>query len=595
MNKFIKKLNKISIKLLYNMYNIKIEKINILYTKNYNYGDISIIISSIFCLKDKEKKKFGIYLGNYIIKKFKKYIYKYNFKNNFLNFFLTNYFYIEIINKFLKLNFNINKFINDVNNNNKLIIIDYSSPNTNKPLHIGHLRNMLIGNTISNIYYELGYKVIKSQIINDRGIHICKSIVSWKLFFNGITPLSYNIKSDHFVGKLYFKFEKELNKEIKNISYKYNINNEKAKKLSKLLIIVNDELVKWENNNTNSIYIWKMINLWAYKGFKKTYNALNIKFDEIIYESKTYIIGKKIINKGIKNKIFFLDKDKSVYFLFKKKKIILLRSNGTSLYITQEIGTLIYRLKKYKKIHLLIYVVGNEQIYHFNILFEIVKKINLSIKNNNLFHLSYNSVNFLGKKIKSRYGKNIIFIDDLIDKMYINVIKKFKEKKKKYNNKKKILKLISIGAIKYQFIKINPNKIIDFNFDKCLELKGNTGIYIQYTYVRIYSILKKNKNKYFIIKKKHINLIKKNEKDILKNIIEYPNIINKSAYKYDPSIFTNYVYDLSKKINVFYQNNKIINIKNIYKKNIRLIICNIILKFLDKSMKILGIPIIKKI
>ncbi|MDH3005028.1 MAG: arginine--tRNA ligase [Candidatus Shikimatogenerans sp. JK-2022] len=595
MEYFLNKLNNISIKILYNKYKKKIKNINILYNNNKNkniYGDININIYSIFFLKKKRIKKFGIKLGKIIKNKFYKYIYKYNLKNGFLNIFLNNLFYIKKIIYFIKINFNFKKLIYNKKKNEIKKIIEFSSPNSNKPLHIGHLRNILIGNTIANIYKILGYNVIKSQIINDRGIHICKAIIYFKYFLK--TPLKYKIKGDHYVGNLYFKFEKKLQQEIKLISNKYNISKEKAIKLSKLFKLVNNELIKWENKDFKTIYIWKKINKLVYKGFNITYNKLNIKFDEVIYESNTYLLGKKIIIKGIKKKIFFLDKDKSVYFLYKKKKIILLRNNGTSLYITQEIGTLLYRLKKYKKFNLLIYVVGNEQINHFKILFEIIKKINLSIYKN-LYHLSYNTVNYLGKKIKSRYinNKKFIFIDDLI-----KIMKKYvKNKIKKYKNyKRRNIEFISLGAIKYQFIKINPNKIIDFNLNKTLKIKGNTGIYIQYTYARIYSILRLNKlSKILIYKNKYLKYIKNNEIDIIRLILEYNNLINRIITKYDPSILTNYIYIISKKINNFYQKNKILNINNIYKRNLRLIICKIILKFLYINMKILGIPILKKI
>ncbi|WGH27557.1 MAG: arginine--tRNA ligase [Candidatus Shikimatogenerans bostrichidophilus] len=583
--KLIFKIKKISKNLFYKIYNKKLNNLKILYNKKKKYGDITIIISNILDIK------FYIKLGNFLKKKINKYIYKYEIKNNYLNIFLKNNFYRKIINNFFKKKFNINKYIYNIKNYNKLIIIEYSSPNSNKPLHIGHLRNILIGDTISNIYKNIGFKVIKSQIINDRGIHICKAIIAWKLFFKKKKLYKYKkIKGDHLVGKLYFKFEKEFKKEIEIISKKYNLNKENSIKKSYLFKKINNELIKWEKKNKKSIKIWKKINSLVLKGFKETYNKLNIKFNETIYESNIYFLGKKKIYEGVKKKIFFLSKKKSIYFLYKKKKIILLRSNGTSLYLTQDIGNILYRFKKYKKIYLLIYVVGNEQNFHFKVLFNILKKLNLSFKN--LYHLSYNTVNFLGKKIKSREGKNIIFIDNFLYKMYKYVKSEFKNKKKKI--KKKNINKISISTIKYQFLKINPNKIINFDFKKSLDLKGNTAIYIQYTYVRIYSIINKNNYNLFLIKKKYNSFFKENEKDIIINIIKYYDVLLKTSKNYDPSILINYIFLLSKKINNFYQKNKIIN-NNIYIKNIRLNICKIILSILYKTMKILGIPILKKI
>ncbi|MDH3004274.1 MAG: arginine--tRNA ligase [Candidatus Shikimatogenerans sp. JK-2022] len=586
-----KKIKNLYKKYIYKIYGKKINNININYNyKNNYFGDININLYNN--LIKNNIKKVGIILGNIIKNKINKYIKKYEIKNNFLNFYLKNYFYINFLNIIINKNYKINKFFFKKKNGKK-VIIEYSSPNSNKPLHIGHLRNMLIGNTLANIYKLLGYNVLKSQIINDRGIHICKVIISYKLFFN--KKKKYKIKGDHLVGKLYLKYEYELQKELNKITKKYNINKKKALKYSKLFKLVNNELIKWENNNKNTINIWKKINNLVYKGFKSTYKKLNIKFDEVLYESKIYLLGKNKVIEGIKNNIFFYDKDNSVYFFYKKKKIILLRKNGTSLYITQEIGTLLYRLKKYKNLTLLIYVVGNEQIEHFKILLKIINILKISI-NYKILHLSYNTVNYLGKKIKSRYLKNnnLIYIDDLIKNVKNYIIKKnkiniFKKKCIKKNE------LMAIGAIKYHFLKINPKKIIDFNFKNILEFKGNTGIYIQYTYVRILSILKKNKFNIFLIKKrKTLNLIKDNEKNIIKLILEYDNILNKIKKEYDTSILINYLYKITKKINNFYNYNKIININNIYKKNLRLILCKIILIFLYNNMKILGIPILKK-
>ncbi|MDH3004680.1 MAG: DALR anticodon-binding domain-containing protein, partial [Candidatus Shikimatogenerans sp. JK-2022] len=295
--------------------------------------------------------------------------------------------------------------------------------------------------------------------------------------------------------------------------------------------------------------------------------------------------------------IFNYDKDKSVYFLYNNKKNILLRKNGTSLYITQEIGTLLFRIKRYKNLKKIIYVVGNEQKEHFKCFFNIIKKIKI-YKLKKLLHLSYNSVNYLGKKIKSRYSiKNkLILIDDLIIEMNKYVNNRIIHLKKK-NIEKKNIDLISLGAIKYQFLKVNPNKIINFNINNTLQLEGNTGIYLQYTYVRILSILKKYNYKFKFIYnyKKYLNIIKINEKQIIIFLIENDNILKRTINKNDPSILINYIYKISKIINNFYNKNKIIKIKNIYKKNLRLILCKIILNFLKINMKILGIPIINKI
>ncbi|MDH3004459.1 MAG: arginine--tRNA ligase [Candidatus Shikimatogenerans sp. JK-2022] len=596
MNLFINKIKILFKKIIYKIYKKKIKKLKILYSYNILFGDININLLNLNFLNNKKKKKIGILYGKILLKKYKKYIKNYKIKNFFLNINLKNLFYINFIKKIIKYKYKIKKFYFKKKNKKKKILIEFSSPNSNKPLHIGHLRNILIGNTISNIYKILGYKIIKSQIINNRGLHICKTIISYK-YFNKKKLFKKKIKSDHLVGKLYFNFEEKLEKEINKISKKYKINKKQSLKYSKLFKLINKELIKWENKNKKSIYIWKKINNYVYKGFKQTYNKLNIKFNETLYESDTYLLGKNIILNNLNKKIFFLDKDKSIFFKYKNKKIILIRNNGTSLYITQEIGTLFYRFKKYKNLKLLIYVVGNEQINHFNILFKIFKKLKI-INNIKLYHLSYNSVNYFGKKIKSRFlnykKNNFIFIDDLINKLNKIVKKKINKLNKNNNN----FELISLGAIKYYFLKVNNNKIINFNLKNILNLNGNTGIYIQYTYVRIYSILKRYKKKFFFIKNKineYLKIIEYNEKLIIKYILEYNKILLQIKNKYDTSILINFLYKFTKIINNFYNKNKILKIKNKYKKYLRLILCKIILNFLYLNMKILGIPILKKI
>ncbi|WGH25563.1 MAG: arginine--tRNA ligase [Candidatus Shikimatogenerans bostrichidophilus] len=540
----------------------KNKKYNIFYTKNKKYGDITIIIFT-----NKKKKKEII---KKIKLKLKKYIYKIiNLNNNYINIYLNNFFFIKLTKYLYKIN--LKKILYKKKRKEKKILVEYSSPNTNKPLHIGHLRNILIGDTLSNFLKRIGYKVKTTQIINDRGIHICKTILIWKLLKK--KPKKIKIKGDHFVGKLYYKFEEYLNKEKRK-------NNE-----SKILKLVNKELIKWEKGEKKTLKIWLFLRELVINGINNTYNKLNIKFDDVLYESKIYLLGKKIIKYGLKKKIFYKDKKGLIVFKYKKKKIALLRGNKTSLYITQDLGTFFYRLNKYKKYNKFIYVVGIEQKNYFNILFRIID----ILKNKKIekIHLSYNTVNILGKKIKSRikYKKKIIFIDDFLKK-----INKIIKKKFKFN-----ISEISLGAIKYYFLKKNPNKVINFKFKEALNLQGNSGIYIQYTFVRLYSILFKQKIKKIKKEKEYINILKENEIELLSFILDYPIIVNRILYNYDISILIKYIYILSKKINNFYENNIILKNKNKKKKNIRLILCKIFIKILYYNMKILGIPIIKKI
>ncbi|WGH24554.1 MAG: arginine--tRNA ligase [Candidatus Shikimatogenerans bostrichidophilus] len=584
MNFIINKINIISRNIFIKKFKIYNSFKFLLYNNYYNknFGDLYFNLSTLYFLNYKEQHIFGKILGKKIINK---YIKNYKIINNYFNIYYTNLFYFKNIKLFLKKK--LKKILINKNNKKKTILIDYSSPNSNKPLHLGHLRNILIGSMLANIYKNLGFKVIKSQIINNRGIHICKCIICYKLFFK---KKNIYIKGDHFVGKLYIEFEKKLNKEIKLLTKKYNINKKKALKRSKLLKLVNLELIKWENKNKKTLKISNKLNNLVIKGFKETYKKLNIEFDEILYESDTYLLGKRIILKNLDN-IFNLNKnDNSIYYIYNNKNIIVIRKNGTSLYITQEIGTLLYRIKRHKNLYKLIYVVGNEQKDHFQCFFEIIKKLNIC--KYKLFHFSYNNVNYLGKKIKSRIklNNNIVLIDELINFVNKKIKKKFLNKKLNNN----IIYKLSIGAIKYEFLKINPKKIINFNIKNTLSLKGNNGIYIQYTYVRILSIIKKIKiNK---IKLNYKNFfIKDNEKTLIKQLIDNKNIIEKTIKTNDTSILINYLYIISKTINNFYNYNKILKTKNLNIMKIRLIISKIILKFLYFNMRMIDIPILKNI
>jgi arginyl-tRNA synthetase len=416
----------IASKALFIIYGINKFKINFKYTKKEFIGDITWIIFPIFKIIQESSKIIGEKLGNYIMKE-SKIINSFNLIEGYLNLKCKKKYYINFFKKIKYKNFSF--FLKKKKNKKKLIMIEYSSPNANKPLHLGHIRNNLLGNSIANIFKYIGYKVIRTQIINDRGIHICKSMVTWKKYSNGDTPENTGIKGDHFVGKYYIKFDKIYNKEKKK-NIKIPIM-ESAKKMLK----------KWESGDKIILNIWKKMNKWVYKGFKDTYNSLGIKFDETQYESKTYIFGKKIIKKGLIKGIFYKKKDGSIWVDLSNKgldKKLLLRSDGTSLYITQDIGTVIERFKKYF-FNKLIYVVGEEQNYHFKVLFSILKLLKYSWEKN-LFHLSYGMVDLPnGKKMQSRKG-TVVNADYLIKKMHkkskkiilkSNKFSKFSKKKKK--------------------------------------------------------------------------------------------------------------------------------------------------------------------
>lgn len=534
---YIKKTIKISI---YKSYKIKIPNKNIVinYTnKNITSSDLTLLM---FYIKQqipskKSYQEIGLSIGNYLCNNIKV-VASFNIVKGFLNILLSDIYYINVLcNKKYK-----------YKNKKKNIMIEFCSPNTNKPLHLGHLRNILIGNSLYNIYKYQGCKVLSTQIINDRGIHICQSMLSWIKFGNNKSP--NNIKGDHFVGEYYTLFHKKLNIEI-NKYIKLGYSKKEAETKSNLLKESKKLLIKWENNDYEVMNIWKKMNSWVYEGFKNTYNKLNINFDIEEYESDIYKQGKKIILQGLKNKIFYQEKDKSIWVDLEKENLgkkLLLRSDGTSLYITQDIATLIHRFKNYN-IDILIYVVGKEQEHYFKILFTIIYKLGISLKKK-IYHLSYEMVYLPTGKMKSREG-TIIDIDGLIK----NINNKVFEKKKINNTD-----IVSKSALKYYFLQIDPKKKITFNINSSIDLKGKTGPYIQYTYVRICSINKKFKKKLILHNFKKINL-NVDEKNILKILDQFNYQINNASKNMNPSIIANYAYDLSKSFNEYYENTKIID------------------------------------
>lgn len=590
----IKYFSLITQNILWKEYKLKQEKLEIEYTKKNHIGDITIIIYPLIKKINKPLNILANEIGICLIKKIK-YISSFKIINGFLNLKLNDLFYIKLLIKKIQYNNIIN--INNKNNNKLSIMIEFSSPNTNKPLHIGHLRNILLGNAISSLFKFIGRKVITTQIFNDRGIHICKSMLAWQLFGNNKHPNIDNIKGDHFVGNFYIKFNQIFNQEVID---QYNKTKCKKQNLQLVPIMIKAKkmLQKWEKGDLYIRNLWEKMNNWVYQGFNITYNRLGIKFDINEYESNTYLLGKKIILNGLKNGIFFKKYDGSIWIDLKKENLgekLLLRADGTSVYITQDIGTVINRFNKYP-IDTLIYVVGKDQDYHFQVLFTIIKKLNYSWANK-LFHLSYEMVTMKSGKMQSRLG-TIINIDNLMDDMYKIAYKitnsKLNNSKLNINlEKNKIYEIIAQGALKYYILKIDPKKSILFNKNSAIDFKGDTGTYIQYTYVRICSIKKKYNNNYFLNKKNKFYKLKltKYERNIIITLDQYYSIIEKSALSLNPSLLANYSYNLSKKFNDLYQNINIINNININQSNFRVQITFLTGKILKICMNILGISL----
>tara|TARA_A100001011_G_C14313729_1_gene846900 strand:- start:1591 stop:3369 length:1779 start_codon:yes stop_codon:yes gene_type:complete len=565
------------------------KEINISITRDEFEGDLTLIVFPLVKFSKDDLFITSNKIGNYILSKVP-YIVNYNIIKGFLNVVISDKYLVQ---SFLSI-ISIEEYsFVKINNKTQPVVIEFCSPNTNKPLHLGHIRNNLLGFSISNILKATGNKVERVQIINDRGIHICKSMAAWILYSNGETPKSSFTKGDHFVGKYYVLFEKTYNQEVKKLILSGKSEND-ARNSAPIMLKAKDILIKWEKKDPNIISLWKKMNNWVYQGFNQTHNRLGISFDKNYYESDTYLHGKKYINEGINKNIFYKKNDGSVWVNLKKEGLdekILLRSDGTSVYITQDIGTAILRKIDFN-FEKMIYVVGNEQDYHFKVLFMILKKLKMSWSSK-CYHLSYGMVDLPNGKMKSREGTTVD-ADNLMDDMVLNskeLSKKIKDDIDVRDENQNKYEIIGLAALKYFILKVDPKKRILFNPNESIDFNGNTGPFIQYTYVRILALKRKN------FKITNINdnykLIKK-EKKLIKLIFEYPNILIDASENLNPSILANYLYKLVKEYNHFYQNVSIFKSKLSDQISFRLILSIKVSDVIKSGMKILGINLPEK-
>ena len=475
---------------------------------------------------------------------------------------------------------------------NETVMVEYSSPNTNKPLHLGHVRNNLLGYSVAEILKADGFNVIKSQIINDRGIHICKSMLAWEKFGNGETPESTGLKGDKLVGNYYVEFDKLYKSEIKAMVAD-GIDEETAKKQAPSIIEAQEMLLKWEQNDPKVRELWAMMNAWVYAGFNETYFKLGVNFDQVQYESNTYILGKDLIQKGLSDGILYQKEDGSVWCDLTDEGLdqkLLLRSDGTSVYMTQDLGTAVERFKE-NDIQKLIYTVGNEQDYHFQVLFKILKKLGYEWAFQ-LYHLSYGMVELPEGKMKSREG-TVVDADELVDEM----VKTAKEKSQELGkletlsdeDREKTYEVIGLGALKYFILKVDPRKKMLFNPAESIDFNGNTGPFIQYTYARIQSLLAKAEYS----RKGNFGAYVPNdtEKDVIMLLGEFKEVIAKAAESLSPALVANYVYELVKSYNSFYQNNPIVKQEDLDAKQFRLQVSDLVGKTIKKSLSMLGINV----
>jgi arginyl-tRNA synthetase len=573
---------------LYN-FNVNKQEIKLQATNKEFEGDFTFVVFPFLRISKKSPDITAQEIGNFI-KNNTEEIENFNVIKGFLNITVSQQYWINFLNS----NYNNNDFfIKPKKKNQKPVLIEFSSPNTNKPLHLGHIRNNILGWSISEILKANGAEVIKLNLVNDRGIHICKSMLAWEKWGNNETPHSSGIKGDHLVGKYYVIFDKNYRKEVDFLISKGIPKNE-AEKQSPLLIEAQEMLRKWENNDNETIELWKMMNGWVYEGFDATYKLLGIDFDKTYYESETYLLGKKIVEKGINENKLVIKEDGSVWADLKDDGLdekLLLRNDGTSVYITQDLGTANLRYDEYQP-EKMIYVVGNEQNYHFDVLKLILKKLGYNWADC-IYHLSYGMVELPEGKMKSREG-NVVDADDLIREMQQNAYEKTLELGKIDNfeseEAKQLFHKIALGALKYFILKVDPQKNMLFNPNESIDFNGNTGPFIQYTYARIKTMLSKT-NADFDIDNTTLNLsfTNKKEKRIIRLIFDYPQIIENSANQLSPAIIANFLYELAKEYNGFYQEIPILKEKDEASRNLRLKISWFTANVLKSGMKLLGI------
>lgn len=541
-------------------YGFVVDQIDFQSTRKEFKGDITFIVFPFLKKCKVSPKKLADQLGNHLQKE-NTCVDSYNLVGGFLNLTISDEFYFNTLKQISE---NTDFGLLRPNKSSDRVLVEFSSPNTNKPLHLGHIRNNLLGHATANILEASGKKVHRVQIVNDRGIHICKSMVAWKKFGQNQSPKSTHTKGDHFVGQYYVAFEKEYKKEIKKL-IDNGFDESDAQQNAPLILEAKSVLRNWESGDTQTIKLWKQLNDWVYSGFDQTYQKLGVYFDKIYYESQTYLLGRKIVEKGLKEGILYEKEDGSIWIDLTQDGLdqkLLIRSDGTSVYMTQDLGTAVLRSKDFPKMNSMVYVVGNEQNYHFQVLFLILQKLNYNWARN-LIHLSYGMVDLPSGKMKSREG-TVVDADELIQRMEQTAEIKTQEAGKvehlDSNQKQELYTTIGMGALKYQLLKVDPKKRILFDPNKSIDFQGNTGTFIQYAYARIDTMLSKTDIGTF----PSINglVLESVEKDIVNLLMLYPQIIQNAAQKLDPSVIANYLYELVRHFNRFYQNIPILSASN---------------------------------
>ena len=562
-------------------------------TKSDFEGDITLVVFPFTKTARKQPEVIGNEIGQWLTEN-TDIVDKYNVIKGFLNLSISKDNWISTLNNI----YNDKKYgTKEETPESPLMMIEYSSPNTNKPLHLGHVRNNLLGYSISQIQKANGWKVVKTNIVNDRGIHICKSMLAWLKYGNGETPASTGMKGDHLIGKYYVEFDKHYKAELKELQAK-GMSEDEAKANSSLMKEAQAMLLKWEQNDPEIRSLWQMMNEWVYAGFDETYKRLGVDFDKIYYESNTYLEGKEKVEEGLNKGIFYRREDGSVWADLTSDGLdekLLLRSDGTSVYMTQDIGTAKLRYQDYP-IDKMVYVVGNEQNYHFQVLSLLLDKLGFKW-GKELVHFSYGMVELPNGKMKSREG-TVVDADDLMDGMIEEAAQTSAALGKLENCTKEeidnINRMVGLGALKYFILKVDPRKNMTFNPEESIDFNGNTGPFIQYTCARIKSILRKASEQGIDIKEVKGITLQEKEVSLIQNLTSYPSIVEQAGKDFSPALIANYVYDLVKEYNQFYQTSPILKEENAETMNMRLMLSACTVKVIESGMSLLGIEMPEK-
>lgn len=570
-------------------YGQHIENIEIQLTRKEFEGDYTLVLFPLLKLIKAKPEQMGEVLGSYLTKHVAE-VTAYNVVKGFLNLSIADSYFLSFFGEIVAQD---RYGTTPVTSESPAMIVEYSSPNTNKPLHLGHIRNNLLGFAMAKILEGTGKRVYKTQIINDRGIHICKSMVAWQRFGKGETPESTGMKGDKLVGKYYVLFDKAYKEEIAQLIAEGK-SKEVAEREAPIFLEAQQMLRLWEQGDADTLALWKQMNQWVYDGFEVTYRNLGVSFDRNYYESETYLLGKDIVQRGLEQGVFYRKEDGSVWIDLTADGLdekLVLRSDGTSVYITQDFGTAIKRIEEdFPKVEGMIYTVGNEQDYHFKVLFLILQKLGFAWAKN-LYHLSYGMVELPNGKMKSREG-TVVDADDLMEEM-VQVAEELSQELGKLDGydqqqKQQLYRVIGLGALKYYILKVDPKKKIAFNPQESIDFQGNTGPFIQYTYARIQSILRKAGELPALPTTGELHA---KERELIKQLSLFASVVQQAADTYSPALIANYVYELVKEFNSFYQNVSILGEEDPIKRALRIHLSRKVGEVIATGFDLLGIEV----